>query len=527
MTDIQTKYRIGIDVGGTFTHAVALDGLSYELLAKAKVLTTHEVGVAIGIIEVLDKLLKIANIKPDDVNFIAYSTTQATNALLEGDLAKVGILAMATSDLKFIINAITKFGKIQLDNHKHLETCHEFINIDNGIDENIVLSKLESLSNQGAQAIAITSAYGTDFSELEKCVLDIAVKNNYLSTSGTQVSQLYGLKARTMTAVINAAMLPKMLESANLTQESIKKANIKAPIMIMRSDGGVMDLEAMRQKPILTVLSGPASGVAAATIYLNISDGVFVEVGGTSSDISVIKNGQAQLRYAQIGGNKLYTKTIDIRTIGIGGGSMPRISNKKITHIGPRSAHIAGCHYASFYNGKVDNFKLELISPKANDPSDYLVFSNSENTKVALTTTCAANILGIVPVGDNAYSDSITIKTFIEMLSDYLKTDYLSIAKSILDIASIECLKIINSLIKLYTLDKNTLIIYGGGGGASAIVSYLAKKLNYNYQLAQNNDVISAIGVAIALLRDSFEKSAINPSNQEIIEYRQKIEKSH
>ncbi len=520
------KIRVGIDVGGTFTHAVALDANTLKLIAKAKVLTTHEIGVAQGIVDALLLLMDKAQIDPQNVNFIAYSTTQATNALLEGDLAIVGILALSTSDLKFLTTRITKFGNIKLDNNKFIETHHEFLNIDAGLDEKLLTLKLKKLQEDGAQAIAITQAYGTDNPEIELKALSIATDLGYLTTCGVQVSQLYGLKARTMTSVINAAMLPKMLDSANLTQKSIREANITAPIMIMRSDGGVMDIESMRKKPILTVLSGPASGVAAATMYLNISDGIFIEVGGTSSDISVIKNGQAMLRYAEIGSHKLYTKTLDIRTVGIGGGSMIRIKNHKIFTVGPRSAHIANCKYAAFYDKPAIDFNVQLVSPKSNDPNDYLIFQHQNGDKVTFTVTCAANSLAIVPPGDNAYVEKAKFQGFMDILAQYLQKSDQEIAQSILDLAAHQCIQIINRLIKLYALDINTLCLYGGGGGASTIVEFMAQKLNYTYKLANNNDVISAIGVALALLRDSFEKSVINPSSFEIIEARNKIEKS-
>ena len=110
--------RVGIDVGGTHTKAVALDNDTQEIVGEAIVMTTHdhELGVAAGVIECFENCLTKNNIAPEDVVFIAHSTTQATNALLEGDVAKVGILGMAGGGLEgWLAKKQSKIGDIDLD----------------------------------------------------------------------------------------------------------------------------------------------------------------------------------------------------------------------------------------------------------------------------------------------------------------------------------------------------------------------------------------------------------------------------
>jgi len=514
-----TKVRIGIDVGGTFTHAVALNAQSLEIIGRAKVPTTHTAahGVAKGIIDALQELLQTCAIDARDVNFIAHSTTQATNALLEGDVAAVGILCLSEKAHGFMARLSTRLGKIELAPLKYLITYYRFLDGHQSNDDAAIRKALTELVSEGAQAIAITQAFSVDNATAELKALNIAHDMKLLATAGSQVSQLYGLKVRTRTAVINAAMLPKMIETADMTEKSVREAGITAPLMIMRSDGGVMDIDAMRKRPILTMLSGPAAGVAAAMMFLKISDGVFMEVGGTSTDISAISNGRAQIKSGEVGRHRVYMRTLDVRTVGVAGGSMPRISATEIIDVGPRSAHIAGLQYVAF-SERTGDLQIETIQPGADDPADYLAISEAgQDTKLCLTPTCAANFLNLVPANDCASGNKEHIEAAFAALSAKLAGPAQQLATQLLKAAAQKCIPVVKQLIKDHKLDANIVTLVGGGGGAAAIVPFVAAELHMPHNLAREADVISAIGVALALIRETVERQIINPTNDDIL----------
>ena len=519
------KVRIGIDVGGTFTDAVVIDNNSYEVIGKAKIPTTHheKEGVAKGVIQVINKVLEENNISPNDVVFIAHGTTQATNALLEGDVAKVGIIGMGKGIEGERAKNETRVGNIELSSGKYLYTEHRYVDSGN-VEESSILESIKELKKDGAEVIVASESYSVDKPENEKFVIETALNYGTYATGGYEISQLYGLRARTRTAVVNGALIPKMMETANITEISVKNANIKKPLMIMRCDGGVMTIDEVRKRPILTMLSGLAAGVAGALMYEKVSDGIFFEVGGTSTDISVIKDGKVMIKNSQVGGHKLYLKSLDVRTLGVAGGSMIVVENNKIVDVGPRSAHIAEKEYEIFAKkNEISNPKLIYISPRPEDKCNYAAIKCNEEKVFALTLAGAANILGYVPDNDYAKGNIDVGKIAWGIMAKELNMSVEEAAKTVMDIAIGKIKKIVDELITEYKLNKSIIRLVGGGGSASIVTPYLSEVMNVKFNIAKNAPYISTIGVALALVREQIERSVINPTEQDIKKIRMDI----
>jgi N-methylhydantoinase A len=586
------RIRVGIDVGGTFTKAVAINMVTGSILGQSTLPTTHksDQGVSTGILQALSDVMNKFHIQNCEVELISHSTTQAVNALLEGDTAKVGILGMGVSLEKSNIIKRTHIKDIILDGNgkKYIKTCYRYLDTSSYLGEERVRSAIRELVREGAEVLVISEAYGVDDPSNEDFVESVVRSSNAGSNdkkvpviAAHDLTGIYGLEIRTMTAVINASILPKAASTAKFVEYAVReKLGIPkdVPIKVMKGDGGVTDISAFETKPIVTVLSGPAASVAGALLHLRVLNGVFVEVGGTSTNVCVIKDGKPKVNYATIVQHPTCIRSLDVRVVNVAGGSIVMLSRdkRKILDVGPRSAHIAGLGYSCFAEpsqlegGTIVQFRPEIEDDSALKHSTSVNESNSnveDQTVVyavikgrdrndgsekngnlrerlfAITTTCAANALGVISDDDYAKGNSESAKIALSILARELGTSMEKAANQILEIGTDKILQIMNPMLKEYALTYNkprgfllnrtenknrfgnkegntaniNFILVGGGGGASVLVPHLAKTLNMNYKKAEHAEVISSIGVAAAMIHEELEKTVdVNPKPEEV-----------
>src|SRR5258707_1334673 len=232
-TPLRRSVRVGIDVGGTFTDVVVVDHQTREVIEQLKVPTTHSAaeGVARGIIDAIERALAELGISPDEVMFIAHSTTQATNALLEGDVAKVGIVGLGKGIEAWKARHDTHVPDMELAPGRWLAPAHRFLKTGRSISTEEIDGVVRDVRDGGADVVVVSEAFGVDHTENEERIAEAARAMGLMATSGHEVSGLYGLRTRTRTAVLNAAILPKMVGTAEMTAQCVERAGITAPLM--------------------------------------------------------------------------------------------------------------------------------------------------------------------------------------------------------------------------------------------------------------------------------------------------------
>ncbi len=487
------KLRIGIDVGGTFTHGVSIaaDG---GVLRAVKVPTTHrdKLGVAAGVLQCLDELLQ--GVAPEEVLAVNHSTTQATNALLEGDLTPVQVHVFHERGEGILLRRQLSFKELELSQSSRIPVSIALYEGDDApAPQGKAVPRLIAETLVQSEGATEAKAYARWAEELAKTAPDAVP----LLQKATDISRLLGVKARVKTGIVNCAMLPTMLSTLTHTQEALKRRGLTQPLMVLKSDGGVLPAEMAFQRPLTCLLSGPAAGAAAALHFAGVTFGVFFEVGGTSTDISFIHNGHIRFRPASVGGHRLQAETLDLRTIALGGGSLLALDKAGKLSLSARSAHIAGLGYLSFApKHHLEHGGLEFHAAEGRKMA-HLVWT-SQGTDYGFTLTDLANVLGKIPQDDAAFCLAEKLQNAFGEITKFMNIPLAKMAEQIG--AQIERMTapIIAEYARAFKVERGLVRLVGGGGGVNSALPFISESAKLPYDVVAHYPYISAVGAAIA-----------------------------
>jgi N-methylhydantoinase A/oxoprolinase/acetone carboxylase beta subunit len=345
--------------------------------------------------------------------------------------------------------------------------------------------------------------------------------------AGHELSGLYGLELRTVTGAINASILPISLRAADVVGDAAHRIAPEASLLVMRGDGGAADLATLRRRPLMTAFSGPAASVAGALRRLTLNDAIAIEVGGTSSNVALVRGGRPVLSYVRVLEHQTGVRSLDVRVVGVAGGSLMRVSRRlgrlRISDVGPRSAHIAGLSYATFSSPEViEHSRAMLVSPKPGDAADYVVLAAPDGRTYAPTVTCAANALGLVSADAYAAGDKQAARAAFERVGELVGESWDRVAQRVLNLAAGKIAEVVEELVAAEKLRAPAVI--GIGGGAGALVPTLATRLGLQHEIAPDAEVLSSIGDALSMVRVEIERGAAKPTPELIAQLHREAE---
>lgn len=334
------KYGLGIDTGGTYTDAVIFDFENEKVICTAKSITVKE-DLTIGINGAIEQLLPEAL---DMVKLVSLSTTLATNACVEGKGSRAKLI-MIGCDEEIAARYGRKYGLPETKEIIFLSGGHnQEGEIINEPDWDFLKIKVGECIHK-TDAFAVVELWGMRNAGFEK-----KAKEMIADWTGRQVvcgheltGEINSLK-RSASALLNAQLIPIINDFLNAVKISLKQKGIKATLVIVRGDGSLMSEEFTRSKPVETLLCGPAASVAGGINLTGEKNCIIVDMGGTTSDIAIVKNGIPKLAAegANIGKWRTGIKSILINTVGLGGDSLIRHNSENKLTIGPvRAAPLA------------------------------------------------------------------------------------------------------------------------------------------------------------------------------------------
>jgi N-methylhydantoinase A len=460
-------YRLGVDVGGTFTDLLLLEHESGQFWRHKTPSTPHDSseGVMVGV----DAICAQALIKPSDIQVFLHGTTVATNAVLEGKGARVGLVT--TEGYRQVMQIARSFvpgglaAWIVWPKPEPLAKLEDTIEIKGRmdaqghevrpLDEGEIRAQLKVLKDHGVEAvtIALMNAYlnGAHETRVAQLVAEI-MPGVPVSTSHQVLPEMQEFE-RTLTTVANASVRPIVGRYVRNLRERLRGLDMQGRIALLRSDGGLMSSEKSEEHPVSLLMSGPAGGVTGA-LWVAKNSGLknilTLDVGGTSTDVALIEHGEPRrARTTDVGHLSVRASSLDVKTVGAGGGSIAKVPElTKALRVGPESA------------GAVPG-------PAAYGKGGTLP-----------TVTDANVVLGYLPenlLGGTFKLDREAAKAAVQTIADAMGVDLYEAARGIIDIVNENMFGALRMISVQQGYDPRDFALMGFGGAGPLHVNAVAR----------------------------------------------------
>ncbi|PSJ58073.1 hydantoinase/oxoprolinase family protein [Kumtagia ephedrae] len=328
---------LGIDTGGTYTDAV-LWSEATGVAAKAKALTTRH-DLAVGIAGAVDAVIEKARVDPKAVKLVSMSTTLATNALVEGQGGRVALVMIGFGPADLARDGLDK--ALGGDPVVFCEGGHDVHGNARPLDLAPLEAELPALSNS-VSGFAVCAYFATRNPAHEILARDLIRERTGLPvTASHELSAKLGGPRRALTTLLNARLISMIDRLVAATEGFLEARGIAAPLMVVRGDGALVSAAFARQRPIETILSGPAASLVGARHMTGLDDAVVSDIGGTTTDVAVLDQGRPRLdpEGATVGGFRTMVEAVAMRTFGLGGDSEVRLEEGALIPkilLGPR-----------------------------------------------------------------------------------------------------------------------------------------------------------------------------------------------
>lgn len=324
---MKQKYALGIDAGGTFTDAVLLDYVDGKVVSRAKALTTPTSPAQ----AMQAALSKLDSSLLGRVGMVSLATTFATNAIVEDRGAEAGLILIGYNELP---PEIPRHTCVLMVAGGHTVSGEE----KTPLDLVSVERRLDTFAS-GLDAVAVAAFFSVRNPEHEEKVAQlIRGRCNLPVVRGHRLSMRLDALKRATTAWWNARLIPLISNLIIASQKVLVENGILAPLMVVRGDGTLMSAATALERPVETLLSGPAASILGAKHLAGLDDALIVDMGGTTTDMAMLSGGKVSLdpQGARVGRWKTHVEAVKVRTIGIGGDSLIWVNSEKKLTVGPR-----------------------------------------------------------------------------------------------------------------------------------------------------------------------------------------------